>query len=222
MILHNQILQTVIKHFPAVMPYLSVETRYAMKAAPGYEGVRNTYWAIIYDAVYDYLTGNQMVTSFRNAMKKGAADAFIGAAEIGYEAGGGELPMDDDTLAWLGGEQTAEFGHVDDLFARLKEEWDGIDPIHEAFTRADGYTGRLDALYGEAKMRGAKNIMLTWHLGETEKHCDTCLELNGNSHKISWYIDRDYIPRKPGAGMDCHGYNCDCSLTDKNGNEYTT
>lgn len=215
------IISVIVRQFPHVLPYLNETTRAAFKAAPGYEGVRNEYWAIIYDAVHDYLTGNQPVTSFRNDMKKGAADAFIGAAEKGYEAGGGELPMDDETLTWLGGEQTAEFGHIDDLFARLKEEWDGIDPIAEAFARADGYAGHLDAIYGEAKMRGGKNIMLTWHLGNTEKHCDTCRELDGNSHKISWYIDRNYIPRKPGAGMDCSGYNCDCTLTDKNGNEYT-
>jgi hypothetical protein len=216
-----RIIATLIRAVPVVLPHLSADTWQAFKAAPGYEGVRNTYWAVVYDAVYDYLTGSQPITSFRNAMQRGMADAFIGAAEIGYEAGGGELPFDEDTLAWLGAEQTAELGHIADLFARLKEEWDGIDPISEAFARADGYAGHLDAIYGEAKMRGSKNVTVTWHLGQTEKHCPTCAGLDGQKHRLSWFISRDYIPRKPGAAMVCNGYNCDCRFTDKDGNEYT-
>lgn len=214
------IISAVIRKVPYVIPHLSPETWGVFKAAPGYEGVRNNYWAVIYDSVYDYLTGNQPVTTFKNAMKRAMADAFIGATEIGYEAGGGELPFDEDTLAWLGDQQTQELGHIDDLFSRLRAEWDGIDPIHEAFARADGYAGKLDSIYGEAKMRGSKNIVVTWELGQTEKHCQTCSSLNGQRHRLSWFISRNYIPRRPGAAMDCNGYNCDCKLKDKNGNEY--
>jgi hypothetical protein len=218
--LRHQIVGTLIRAVPAVLPHLSADTWQAFKAAPGYDGVRNTYWSIVYDAVYNYLTGNQPVTTFKNAMKRGMSDAFLLAAEIGYVDGGGELPFDRDTLEWLGGEQEEEFGHIDDLFSRLKAEWDGIDPINEAFARADGYAGKVDAIYGEAKMRGSKNIIVTWRLGATEEHCDTCATLDGQRHHVKWFIDRDYIPHKPGAAMDCAGYNCDCKMIDKNGNEY--
>jgi hypothetical protein len=148
-------------------------------------------------------------------------DAFVQAAELGYEDAGGELPMDSETLAWLGDAQSSELTNIDNLFSRLKQEWDGLDPINEAFARADNYSKTLDAIYTQFKMWGDKNQMLEWVLGATEVHCDTCAELSGQKHKATWYLSHDYIPRKPGASMDCNGYNCDCSLVDKDGNEVT-
>lgn len=216
-----KIIQAVIRAVPHALPYLTPETWAVFRAAGGFDGIRNTYWAIIYDAVYDYLTGTQSVTTFKNAMKKGMVDAFVQAAELGYEDAGGELPMDSETLAWLGDAQSSELANIDDLFSRLKQEWDGLDPINEAFARADGYAATVDAIYTQFKMWGNKNQMLEWVLGATETHCDTCAELSGGKHKASWYISHDYIPRKPGASMDCNGYNCDCSLVDKDGNEVT-
>lgn len=219
--LTHGIVALIVRAFPDILPHLSERVWEVFRAAGGFDGIRNTYWAIIYDAVYDYLVSNQPVTSFRNAMKRGMADAFVEAAELGYEDAGGELPLDEDTLAWLGGAQTEELGHIDDLFSRLKAEWDGIDPISEAFARADGYAATLDSVYSQAQMWGNKNQMLEWVLGATEVHCETCAELSGNKHKASWYLSRDYIPRKPGASMECGGYRCDCSLIDKNGDEVT-
>ena len=208
MTLSLSVIQAVIRHVPSVIPYLSPATRDALKAAPGYEGVRNTYWAIIYDAVEQYLTGNQPITSFRNAMKKGAADAFISAAEIGYEAGGGELPMDDDTLAWLGEQQTNEFGHIDDLFMRLRAEWDGIDPIHEAFARADGYSATVDAIYAEAKMRGSDNITLEFGGDDGKESCPDCQRMKGKRHKISYILAHNLKPAPGNDAYQCKGYNC--------------
>jgi hypothetical protein len=216
-----KIIGAVIRAVPHALPYLTPETWAVFRAAGGFDGIRNTYWAIVYDAVYDYLTSNQPVTSFRNAMKKGMVDAFVQAAELGYEDAGGELPMDSETLAWLGDAQSSELGNIDNLFSRLKQEWDGLDPINEAFARADNYSKTLDAIYTQFKMWGDKNQMLEWVLGATEVHCDTCAELSGQKHKATWYLSHDYIPRKPGASMDCNGYNCDCSLIDKDGNEVT-
>jgi hypothetical protein len=218
---YGKIILATIRAVPAVIPHLTPETFDALKAAPGYEGIRNTYWAKVYDSVFEYLTSDQRVTSFKSRMSRAAVEAFGGTVDLAYEAGGGELPLDEETLAWLNEQVNAELGYISDLFDRLREEWDGIDPIHEAFMRADGYASRLDGIYGEAKMRGSKNVMLTWNLGATEKHCKTCAQLDGKSHKITWYIERDYIPRKSGAAMECGGWNCDCTLTDKDGNEYS-
>src|SRR5687767_14192483 len=134
------VIEAILRAMPEVAPWLTPETWAVFRQAEGYDGLRNTYWAIIYDAVHDYLTDNRPSTSFKSAMKRGMLEAFTDAAELGYEEVGGELPMDDDTEAWLTDSQNAELGHIDDLFSRLKEEWDGLDAIHEAFARADGYT----------------------------------------------------------------------------------
>jgi hypothetical protein len=103
---------------------------------------------------------------------------------------------------------------------QLRKEKD-FDYFTWATGKADGYVSTVLSIYNAAVLLAKKNQMLTWNLGETEKHCDTCLKLDGGSHRASWYIGHDYIPRKPGASMDCKGYNCDCSLTDKDGEEVT-
>ena len=67
------------------------------------------------------------------------------------------------------------------------------------------------------KASAKSNQPLTWRLGKTEEHCDTCAKLDGQTHRLKWYTARDYMPKKPGAAMDCGGWNCDCGLFDKDG-----
>jgi len=203
---------------PQVKAYLSPAT---IKAIGGYEEVRNEYWATVYDAVDGYLTGNKPITAFRNSMYNAMNSAFQTGAELGYVNGGGEVPLDKKTQTWLDGEILAEKENINNLFKDLKQNWEEKDAIAEAFKRADGYAGKLDAIYAQGMMYGAGNPMLTWQLGETEKHCPTCAKLNGRRHSAEWFISRNYIPRKPYAGMDCGGFNCDCRLVDKDGKEYS-
>jgi hypothetical protein len=215
-----RIVRAVISAVPALRPHLSAQ---ALKIADGYTGIRAEMSGEIHDAVYDYLTGSGNVTAYRSAMALAVSAAYIAAADAAYVEGGGSLPLDDDTAAWARGQLDAQLGFVDGLFESLRElrkEGD-VNPAAEALGRANGYAGGLDGFYNEATLRGSKNKMVTWHLGATEKHCKTCASLSGQSHKISWFVDRDYIPRKPGASMECNGYNCDCTLTDRDGNELT-
>lgn len=215
-----QLISSIAQRIPAVIPHLNANALAAIKAG-GYKGIRDTYWAEIYDSVYDYLVGDKPVTSYRNKMSKAMADAFVQAGELGYEEGGGELPMDNATLVWLGEAQTTELENIANLFSRLKQEWDGLDPINEAYARADGYTATLDSIRAQAKIMAGKGLF-QWVLGSTEKHCATCAKLaNGKFRPAKWYVQRGYIPRLPGASMECGGYNCDCTLIDKNGNEWS-
>ena len=216
-----KVIRAAVRQHPEVLPLLSVEARGLLKAAGGYPGVRTEYYTAVYDAVYDYLTGNRPVTGFVNSVKRAFTEAQAETMEIAYTEAGGELPFDDETSAWLVSTQQVEFGHIEDLFTRLKVEWEGLDPDTEATHRADGYTSNLDGIFNETKLRGAKNQSVTWILGSAEKHCKTCASLDGKRHRISWFIERDYIPRKNGAAMDCGGYNCDCSLVTNNGEEIT-
>ena len=216
-----EVIRAAVRQYPEVLPLLSVETRGLLKAAGGYPGVRTEYYTAVYDAVYDYLTGNRPVTGFVNSVKRAFTEAQASAMEIAYTEAGGELPFDAETSAWLVSTQQAGFGHIEDLFARLKAEWEGLDPAAEATHRAEGYASNLDGIFNETKLRGSKNQTVTWVLGSAEKHCKTCASLDGKRHRISWFIERDYIPRKNGAAMECGGYNCDCSLIDNQGNEYT-
>lgn len=208
----------IVQSVPAVIPFLSIKAKGALL---GYQPIRDNYFAEIYDAVEGYLRGTQPVTSFRNKMSIAMSEAFTDAVYEGYQQAGAELPLDKEVQDWLTVRIGAERENIISLFDRLKKEWDGIDPIAEAMARAEGYARTLDAIYAEAKLRGMSNQMVTWILGQTEKHCDTCAKLAGKKHSIKYLLKNNYIPRKPDAGMDCKGYNCDCRIVDKNGNEVT-
>jgi hypothetical protein len=222
MTIHAQIIQAAVQAVPQVFGYLSADALEAIKAA-GYDGIRTVMRGEIFGAVFGYLSGGGYVTTFKAQMTTAISKAYIEAAEVAYQDGGGELPLDPDTAAWARGQLDAQLGFVDDLFEGLRDlrKRGDFDAGAVAQARAEGYASALDGFANEAMMRGSKNIMLTWHLGATEKHCKTCASLDGKRHKISWFVDRNYIPRKPGADLECGGYRCDCTLTDDNGNEFT-
>lgn len=216
-----RIIHAIAKAVPAVLPLLSVHAREAIKAAGGYPGVRSDYWHAVYDAVYDYLTGNRPVTGFVNSVKRAFTEAYIEAAEIGYQEGGADLPFDAETVSWLTAVQAQEFSYIEGLFSRLKEEWEGLDPATEAASRAEGYTQTLDAIFGEAKVRAAGNKMLTLDGDDGKESCPECKRLKGQRHRASWWIKNGLVPAPGNTNYTCGNYNCDHRLYDDDGNEYT-
>lgn len=208
-------------HMPGATPHTAPKG--ISRAYSGdYDQVRAAYYDATYTTVRDYLKSTERATAFKSAMSRNVVEAFGPAGEQGYKAGGGEMPMDEASADWLTAAQGEELANVASLFVSLKalrDEGD-VDAEAEAEARAAGYAQTLDAIYSQAKLYGAGNKMLTWVFGETE-HCNTCNDLNGQRHRAAWYIARDYIPRRPGAAMDCGGYKCQCKLEDDDGIEYT-
>jgi hypothetical protein len=47
------------------------------------------------------------------------------------------------------------------------------------------------------------------------------IRMSDSQRESKWYIERDFIPGKAGAAMECGGYRCACVLVDKNGDEVT-
>jgi len=182
-----------------------------------------TYHDAITQILIDYFEGGGSVVGPSNAMKRACSDAFNDASDAGWVDGGAELPIDGDALKQINARTQEEFGNIDSLFQQAKDlrKQGGFDYFSWATARADGYTSTVLYIYNMAALLAKKNQMLEWHLGNAEDHCSTCEKLDGQAHRASWYISHDYIPRKPGAAMDCHGYNCQCWLTDRDGNEVT-
>jgi hypothetical protein len=174
----------------------------------GYEAIRNTYWAEVYDSVEGYLTSDRPVTAFRNKMLVAMAEAFTDTVYEGYQDVGGELPLDDDTQSWLGDKIATERGYIVDVFARLKEEWDGLDPIAEAFARADGYAATLDSILVEAKLRGSENATLVFGGESGTESCPECQAMLGKKHRIQYILDNDLVPYPGTESYSCHGYEC--------------
>jgi hypothetical protein len=216
-----EVLIATVRAVPALVPLLSDETIAAIKAA-GYDGIRTVLNGAVFGSVFGYLSGGSLADT-RERMATAVSRAYIETSELAYQEGGGELPLDDETAAWARAQLDAQLTYVDELFDSLRDlRRDGdFDAGEVATARAAGYASGLDGFYNEAVLRGSKNVVVTWQLGATEKHCKDCAKLDGQSHKINWFVERDYIPRKNGAAMECGGYNCDCRLVDKKGNEYT-
>jgi len=194
----------------------------AIKAGGDLPGITSIYNDSIIQAIIAYFDGGSLVSS-RNMFKRAMVDAFSEAFDLGWIDGGQKFPLDDDAADWLAVRTEEEFGHIDGLFESAKDlkKDKEFDYFKWAEARAAGYIGTVQGIYNAGRLFAEKNKMLTWHLGETEQHCPECQELDGTKHRASWYLKKNYIPRKPGASMTCGGYNCDCYLTDDKGNEVT-
>lgn len=213
-----EIILAAARQFPAIIPHLSESVRAALKIGPSYAGIRADYWLEIYDAVYGYLSGDSIVSS-RNRAIRAIGHQFVEAAEVGYVSGGGELPMDDESQAWLAARQAAEIGFIEELFARLKAERKDLDPEAEALARADGYASTLDQVYSEAAAHGGRNKMLTFVGNDGKESCPTCKRMKGQRHRASWWIKHDLIPGS--SKYECGGWRCEHILVDDQGNQVT-
>lgn len=75
--------------------------------------------------------------------------------------------------------------------------------------------------FGEAgKMNELQDEIGIWELGDTEEHCQDgdgygCLQLNGQAHRMSWYLIHGLTPGTPGSKTTCGGYNCKCKIRSK-------
>lgn len=209
---------------PTVTAYLNQDVRAALKAADDMAIINSVYHDAITRALVDYFAGGGSVTAPRNSFKRATVVAFTDAFFLGYMDGGGDVETSDDEInAWLDTRINQEFGYIDSVFQQAKQlrKEEGEDYFAWITARADAYTATLAGVYNSGMLFAKKNQMLVWRLGQTEKHCKTCASLNGKRHRASWYIAHDYIPRKPGAAMECGGYNCDCRLEDADGKEIT-
>lgn len=194
----------------------------AIKADSSLDSINAKYHDAITQALTGYFEGDGLPAS-RNAFKRGTTEAFVKAFDLGWIQGGQELPIDKEALAWFDARIEAEYGFISQLFEQAKQlkKEDGFDFFSWVTQKADSYTKTLLSIYNSAILFAKKTQMLTWRLGDTEVHCATCLKLNGGSHRASWYIARNYIPRQPNADLECKGYNCDCYLETKDG-EFVT
>ena len=216
-----QIIHAIAKAVPAVLPLLSVQAREAIKAAD-IGAINAFYHDAISEVLISYFDGGSLAAS-RNAFKRAATEAFGEAFEAGWVEGGGELPFDGEALTWFNERLAQEMVFIEGLFQEAKElkKDPEFDYFAWATSHADSYTRTLASIYNHAALIVGNNRVVEWRLGATEKHCRDCAKLDGQRHKISWFMDRNYIPHTPGSSTECQGYNCDCKLIDRNGDEIT-
>jgi hypothetical protein len=222
-----QVVQDVVRRVPAVTPYLSQNTLSllahpkATKAIGDYSSIRDRLYDAVYNAVEGFLNSGQQPGTASRPMATALAQAYIDAADAGYQDGGGTLPLDDETAAWARGELDAQLGFADSLFETLRalrREGD-FEAVAEATGRAEGYTQSLDMLYSGAKLRGAGNTMLTFAGEDGAESCKDCSRYKGQRHRASWWVAHGAVP--PSRDFECKGYNCFHRLVTDDGREFT-
>lgn len=193
----------------------------AIKAEGDLPAVIARYRTAIDAALSSYFEGGS-VAAPRNAFKRATVEAFGSAFDLGWIAGGGMPPPTGDALAWFNARLEQEFGFINGLFTQAKQlrEDEEFEPAPWTQERADAYTRTLAAIYNAGHMWALKGQLLTWVYGDAD-HCSTCEKLNGQKHRASWFIGRNYIPRQPGASLECGGYRCKCRLIDSQGRDIT-
>jgi hypothetical protein len=152
-------------------------------------------------------------------------------AEQAYDIGmtdGGADPADKDSE-----DEDTFNGWVVQQDAYIGGFWDGVRQLRKDrkdMTDEDYAAGQLTLnnrigmwgdslrnLYSLAKANAQKNMSVTWHFGDTD-HCATCASLDGQRHRLKWFLDKGYIPQENGSDtLDCHGFNCQCTLENDDG-----
>lgn len=80
-------------------------------------------------------------------------------------------------------------------------------------SRVDIWGNRYTETENRSKMHFGGKQRLEWVLGATEKHCTTCLALNGIIAFAEEWEESGVQPQAPpNPVLECGGWKCDCSL----------
>lgn len=85
--------------------------------------------------------------------------------------------------------------------------------FNEVTSRAGLWVNRYQEVVNVAKTMACQDKKIRWDLGNTERHCRTCLKLNGRVHRASVWASHNIAPRMITNRLACHGYQCDCRFT---------
>jgi hypothetical protein len=196
-----------------------------------YPGTRATYQEIVSSSILEYLRGDVGMLVSKNAFKQAMVNAFSDSFETGFLEGGGGDTYDPDPedIDWLAARMEQELGYIALLYYSLKEIKDGAtveEPVTDedmkniANDRAAGYARTLDGVLAQGKLRGKKNIMLTFGGSDGQESCPTCQKYKGVSHRAKWWVSHDLIPSPGNENFECGGYQCQHILSDADGNQW--
>ena len=225
----TQVIDAAIKACPRVLDYISSDLQdififksveYWLKFYTGQDiaSIEDEYNTKLYGVMDDYTQTDRPITAFKNAFKRVVYEGFFAAAKSGWIDGGAKGSISEDVTSYVNARFERETQFIDELFKELKEKRktgtaDEVAGYIKA--RADGYTGTLDGVYVYAKMAAQKERIGIWRYGDTVAHCQTCSDLEGEKHPLSWFIDNGYIPRQRGSTtLECGGWHCECEIVD--------
>jgi hypothetical protein len=193
-----------------------------------YFGIRQTYYETIKQAVVSYLANtSSRVSVFQNDARQAMAEAFPPAFAAGISDGGGDPDnIDPEDDAWLTAKMNAEMGFIGVTFQNMRQlriggDLSASDIDAQGDQTATAYANTLDGVYNEGRIRGLGNQMLTMAGDDKDPTCN-CVEMKGQRHRASWWVNNGMIPGQPGnENYKCKGYHCDHYLENDKGEVQT-
>lgn len=153
--------------------------------------------------------------SFSNKMRALIRNYGRDAYRDGLTDGGIEEPgFDDDDVETINRMVTEQSIYVTSLGMALFRG-SGITPAQEDNKPAMWYRKSIEPFYKAGLGAADRNGLYEWVLGNTEEHCDDCLRLNGQKHRMKDWMRRNLIPQSD--KLACGGWQCDCKLVKATG-----
>jgi hypothetical protein len=128
----------------------------------------------------------------------------------GLNAGGIDDDLSDDDLSTIAVLITEQSAYVTDFADNL---FSGADVTPDAKATI-WFNKSVMPFYQEGLVSADKNGLYEWQYGDAE-HCDDCLRLNGQKHRLGGWLKSGYMPQ--GSGLACGGFNCKCQLVKSTG-----
>lgn len=212
---------------PAGQTPPKVHASYFKAAVPeglDYDDVESDLRDRLKDAFISYLSSAGSVTSYRNAARRALVEDIYSAFYAGFAeaAGDGSETTDEDEKA-ISTILNQQLDHMLNAFASLKEQRKDPDSLKESEVddRVDDWAHMLFGVYGEGKLRGDRNKMLTFDGDDGTESCDECQEYKGQRHSAAWWLTRDLVRRNGNEHFGCGRWKpCQHNLYDDDGKLY--
>lgn len=181
---------------------------------------RNTLELYVVDAANGNLRSGAMSRRMRELVIASGEAVYVEGLREG--GGDGELEKTDrDAVRDWTLSQTAHINDfVDAAIAVAKLKGDEKTAARNAILdRVRLWVDNLNLL-GQLAAGSVKDPMVTWEWSPEKEHCNTCAQLNGKRHKLSWFVEKGYIPQERGSEtLECGGWECGCKLIDDKGKQ---
>lgn len=176
--------------------------------------------------VYETLNGHMTVVDFRRSHKALIRTMAMDAFSEGMREGGIADPkswMDDyereSVKAWIN-DQVSYVDNFADAVAAAKS----ADERKAILARVDLWVDALRSLGTQGEMSAKGNLPGTWEYDPNKEHCKahdgrvSCAWLNGQRHRLKWFLGKGYIPQEKGSQtLGCGGWRCGCKIEGDDG-----
>lgn len=155
------------------------------------------------------MTTGDFVDSMTSAVNTYVKEGFL----AGIKAGGIDPnDIDDDSQADLLDYLSKEEKYIDGVAAFIVSNNKASGKKFAVLeTRLEMWANGWEKAYGAGLQSVVTNPPVTWHYGDTVKHCDDCKYAEGRTYRAKTWKKWGWEVRS--RKLSCHGYECDCRLT---------